>query len=185
MKQLNKITNQQFEKELNDKNNISIVKSAMSKTIRYIKAKYPSYVTPKTQDFDNIQEIAIWKTLIYYDGRFGTKFTTYLYKLTQQLCWAEFQKNKILDDCYIKTQLKSNKKLFYVKDYEEIAKSDLINTIFSKLNTEESKLLKMRFFEKRNLKKIGQEFGYSYETARKNIKKLIRRLKTEFCGVLL
>jgi RNA polymerase sigma factor (sigma-70 family) len=147
------ISNKQYEDALNNNNNRAIIEHACKTFIGII----------PDDELQHCKLIALWESLQRYRPEKGKKFTSFLY---QKVRW----------ECY-KALKQINKEKRYVSIIEDVVGKDSDENFDEWLellpDKESKKLIEQRFLQKMTLKEIGKYHGYSYETARKRINKII------------
>jgi RNA polymerase sigma factor (sigma-70 family) len=139
-----------------------------SSDIQSIMGKVASrYMTAiEEDDIESIKMDTLWHCLKKYDEGRGTKFTSYLY---QQLTFA------------MKNALKKKRREFTSEHFDKEDHTPIINNqvidIVSGLDDEDSNILKQRFYDNLTIKEIGNENGYSRETARRKLQNALKNCK--------
>jgi RNA polymerase sigma factor (sigma-70 family) len=121
-------------------------------------------------DIESIQMNTLWNCIKKFNPEKGTKFTSYLY---QQLSYA--MKNKVK-----KKRHEYNAETLEKPDHSAAARREVLD-IMTGLDEEDSKILHQRFYDNMTMKEIGKQNGYSRETARRRLKKIINLCK-EVCN---
>lgn len=147
------ITDQEFSIAWENKENRRIMQSAIR--------RYLGIISP--DEVNSCKMIGLWECLKRHDPTKGRKFTTYLYGGVQIQCKKVINKVKyvVIDD--VVSYMDFNR--IYIRDS------------LDKLEEEYQDLVYSRFFERKTLKEIAEENGYSIETARRRIKKALCKLK--------
>lgn len=149
------LNNEEFTKILNNQNNIKIAKSV---------AKL--FTILDKDDVDSEIMVCLWKTASNFDPNRNVKFTTYFREI---LFWKLMQLTR--------KKLKE-KKMFINKTLECGKVNDTtFYDVLSDIPKKYSKVLVQKYLEKKSLKEIGQENGYSYEYARVQIKQAIEYIR--------
>jgi len=116
-------------------------------------------------EIDSLQMDILWDCINKYDSSRGSKFTSYLY---QQLSFA------------LRSITKKKKKEFATKTIEEntacnkAQHSTSYYDILDGLPVEVSNIIKQRFINNMTMNEIGNENGYSRETARRKLIKAVK-----------
>jgi len=155
------INNEAFLKALRDSNNLRIMNKVCS-----------IYQNILSQDeLHRCKLLALWKAMCRFDSSCGKKFTSYLYNSVKWEC----QKELYCVNKYRKGSTYSDS-LFESFDKYDIDIIDVIEKLPNKL----SKVIKQKFFYNMTMEEIGQKNHYSRETARRNVKRGLEKLK-EIC----
>lgn len=159
--QKNIVLDEDFNKELQNSNNIRIMNKVCSFYLRVI----PS------DDLHRCKLVALWKAMSKFNPSGGQKFTSYLYNSIKWECQKElylinkFRKGAVYDDLLTECVDKSNFEIF-----------DIVEKLPPKLEI----VIKQKFFFGLTMEEIGNENNYSRETARRYVKKGIEKLQ-EIC----
>lgn len=152
----NKLNDIEFENALKDPNNKAIMIKASSAFQKLI----------SKEELESCKMVALWQSM--QDWRFdgGQKFESYLYQKVKweclRVCIKEFKYKK------------RNREL--VHDIKT-KKSESLVDVLEILDPSEQTLIIQRYIYNMTLKEIGIQHGYSYETARKKIKKILLKIK--------
>lgn len=118
-------------------------------------------------ELERCKMIGLWIALQTYNKRKKTKFTSYL-------------KSRVRWECL--HYLISNKSMISLNKMKELSVGDGIDKIdlkeaISNLSNEAQKLIYQRFTTGLTFKQMGRLNGYSHETARKKLKKILTELR--------
>ena len=151
------LSNEEFVKILNNTDNIRIGKN-VAKNFHYL----------DKHEIESETMLCLWEAASKFDKTRKVKFTTYYHSC---LYWKLLQlaKKKQIYQKLISTKAK---KAIENKAYEHNFELHLDG-----IPEDLAKLLRQKYLEKKTLKEIGKENGYSYERARILIKKAITILK--------
>jgi DNA-directed RNA polymerase specialized sigma subunit len=132
--------------------------------------KYVLYQYRKILDYDTLKSCglhALWRCLQYHDDKYKRKFTSSLYQFVKWECERE-----------IKSKYKSSKNTINI-DCDIIAdeKSNLFTYISNILDKESFNLIKLRFIDGMTLDEIGKECGFTKESARQKINRILLHLR--------
>tara|TARA_R100000808_G_scaffold5713_1_gene17169 strand:+ start:12598 stop:13098 length:501 start_codon:yes stop_codon:yes gene_type:complete len=155
------INNEDFLEALKDINNLKIMNKVCS-----------FYQNILSQDeLHRCKLLALWKAMCKFDPSCGKKFTSYLYNSVKWECQKELY-------CVNKYRRGSSysDSLFECFDRYD---TDIIDAI-EKLPNKLSKVIKQKFFDSMTMEEIGLKNHYSRETARRNVKRGLEKLK-EIC----
>jgi RNA polymerase sigma factor (sigma-70 family) len=117
-------------------------------------------------DIESAYAVSVWRARERFIPSFNTKFTTFFYLIFNKECLNLCRKLKL-------TQQLDNEVLI-----EDTHMFEFEHFMY-RLPEEGRKLLTQRYLERKTLREIGDENGYSYEIARKKIKKYIKSLTEE------
>jgi len=150
------IGNKEYEEALSDKNNTMIMNCVCYKFVKSL----------NKDELYQCKLMALWKALKSWQPEKGRKFTTFLY---QKLYW----------ECIKEVNAKYNNKYVNVnycekKTYDELPMFEMLDG----LNEDIKDIVQKKYIDMMTLQEIGNEYGCSYETIRKKIKKAINQLKT-------
>lgn len=152
----NKLSNIEFENALENPNNKAIMIKASSAFKKFI----------SKEELESCKMVALWQSMQDWRLDGGQKFESYLYQKVKweclRVCTQEFKYKKRNRELIHDIQTRKNENLL-----------DLLEI----LDPSEQDLLTQRFLHNMTLKEIGTLHGYSYETARKKIKKILSKLK--------
>jgi RNA polymerase sigma factor (sigma-70 family) len=155
---MNEVSDYKFNIVYNDKVN----KAVISKATRRFRKDIPK------DDLIRCGLMATWKSIQKYDENRKAQFTSYLYKRTLWECLdyltEKYRNNKML--CQMDVDTFPDKEPGHFED------------IIEELPSEEQKLLRQRFFYGMTLEEIGIENGYSYETSRYQLIRVLKNLKS-------
>ena len=135
------------------------IKSIMSKAcIRYRKGI-------DVHELKSIKMVTLWKCIEKYDPNRQTKFTSFLYQHLTFACKNQLKKKKLEYSC---------DKIETV-DYRN---SNLgIDYLVEGMPEKPAKVLRQRYIHNMTMNEIGQENGYSRETARRRVISAIQLCK--------
>lgn len=152
------ITDEEFEKAYQNKDNIKIIKA--------VTKKYSGQLSEDAQKTCGLH--GLWRCIQNHDNSYGRKFTTSLFMHVEWECKRELfsQKKKPLtflgeSDCQI----------------ENRHKKEGVSEILDCLTDKQKNIIYQRFYENMTLEEIGKKQGYSKEAARQNINKIIEKLR--------
>lgn len=148
------ITNEEFIKAWENKDNKKIINSAMR--------RYYRYMSP--DDIESCKMIGLWECMKSYNGDLG-KFKTYLYRGIQIQCIKSLKNMNKNNHTSLADVVDQSFDVSQVRDSINQLDEEYQNLIFS------------RFFEMKTLKEIANENNYSHETARRRINKALCQLK--------
>jgi len=144
-----KVSNQIYENALNNQDNIMIMHSAGSCFIHAL----------DKDEMYRCKLIALWEALKLWKPDGGSKFTAFLYQRVTWECLKALQyENK-----------HTNVNLDYI-DREASPETDM-SEMLEILPDDLKGVVEKRYIYRMTLREIGDEYGYSYETARKKLKK--------------
>lgn len=149
------VSNEEYENALNNQNNLMIMHRAGSCFIH-------------TLDEDEIHRcklIALWEALQAWKPDRGSNFTSFLY---QRVIW----------ECLKVVQYQNKNKDVQV-DYidQEVLPDTPFVEVVENLPDDLQDIVEKRYVYNMTLREIGDEHGYSYETARKKLKKAFQHMK--------
>jgi len=158
------ITDEEFEKALNNKDNIRIIKS--------VTKKYSGRLSKEIQKSCGLH--GLWRCIKNHDDSYGRKFTTSLFMHVEWECKRELSAQK-------------RKPLVFLGEYDDKIESPPLNMeaseILDCLTENQKKIMHQRFFENMTLQEIGENHGYSKEAARQNVNKIIEKLRATIVDV--
>ena len=152
------ITNEQFEKEYKNQDNINIIRSATK--------KYSKTLSPDERERCGMH--GLWRCIQSHDPKYGRKFTTSLFIHVDWECKREIASLNRKPEMPLGN---------FDQEISDISPSGSFDDIVSGLNDNEKSIIYQRFYENRTLEEIGKSQGYSKEAARQNINKIIGELK--------
>ena len=131
------------------------------------------------EEIESCKLTGLLKSLEGWTQESGIKFTTYLYKRVQWECFYEadkvnkyYKKHKPFDESGQKTLKWSIQEFMKSEGREEV--KDVIEL----LSEQSLKLIRQRFYENMTFNEIGEANGYTYETARKNVRKILINIRS-------
>ena len=149
------VSNKEYEDALKNRDNIMIMHSAGSNFSH-------------TLDEDEIHRcklIALWEALQAWKPDRGSKFTVFLYQRVQWECLKSINYNNKHRD----VQLDGID--------QEILPDTSLDEFLEILPNELRDVIEKRYVYNMTLREIGEEYGYSYENARKKLKKAFKHIK--------
>jgi RNA polymerase sigma factor (sigma-70 family) len=155
------ISNDDFLKALKDSNNLRIMNKVCS---------FYQNILSK-DELHRCKLLALWKAMCKFDPSCGKKFTSYLYNSVKWEC----QKDLYNVNKYRKGITYSDSLFEYFDRHD----TDIVDTI-EKLPNKFSKVIKQKFFHNMTMEEIGTKNHYSRETARRNVKRGLEKLR-EIC----
>ena len=149
------VSNKEYEKALNNKDNTMIMHRACSCFLHVL----------DEDELYRCKLIALWEALQAWKPDRGSKFTAFLYQRVVWECLKSIKamnKNRDVQVEYIDRAVLPDTSMDEVL---EILPDDLKNVV------------EKRYLHNMTLREIGDEYGYSYETARKKLKKAFQHMK--------
>lgn len=170
------ISNEEFEKEYKNPDNIKIIKMAMFKTILFFRKRYNDNINIDYSTMKAWGQFALWKALSYYSPNHKSKckFSSFLFRITTQVCASEYKKIKPLENTISLNKLEN---ILYIN-------IDEFNNYIDGLDEDDQNILRDKFISHKTYKEIGLSRGICSESARKKTKKILSRLKSDSSGVL-
>jgi len=155
------INNDEFLRALNDINNLRIMNKVCS---------FYQNILSK-DELHRCKLLALWKAMCRFNPSCGKKFTSYLYNSVKWECQKELY--------HVNKHRKGITYTDSLFEYFDRYDTDIIDAI-EKLPSKFSKVIKQKFFNSMTMEEIGLENDYSRETARRNVKRGLEKLK-EIC----
>jgi RNA polymerase sigma factor (sigma-70 family) len=152
------VSNEEYESALKNKDNIMIMHSAGS-----------SFITVLDEDeIHRCKLIALWEALQAWRPNRGSKFTAFLY---QRVYW----------ECLKCVKFNNKNRDVQVEFIDrEVLPDTPIEEVLEILPDDLQDIIKKRYVYGMTLREIGDEHGYSYETARKKLKKASNCMKVVY-----
>ena len=149
------ISNEVYEKALNNRDNVLIMHAASS--------RFNQQLTP--DEIHSCELMALWHALRLWRPDKGKKFTSFLY-------------NKVFYEC-LRTVVVNRKNYMIQSEFVDKAVSPqpTLYEILDGVPDDISELLEKRYIYGMTLREIGEEYGYCYETIRKRLKKAQKYVK--------
>jgi len=150
------VSNEEYEKALNNNDNIMIMNS--------VGAKFTYSIDP--DEIYRCKLTALWEALKTWKPDGGRKFTAYLY---QRVYW----------ECLKSIKTNTQKHTVQVQYIEKVVAPELsIFELLDGLPQDLQNMMEKRCIHKMTLREIGAEHDCCYETIRKRIKKAAKYIKT-------
>lgn len=150
-----KVSNKVYEEALDNRDNMMIMHSAGSRYMRILDA----------DEIHRCKLIALWEALQVWDINKGSKFTAFLYQRVQWECLKSIQYHNKNQDVQ-------------VEHLERAVLPDTsVDEVLEILPAELKDIVKKRYVYGMTLREIGDEYGFSYETVRKRLKKASKCMK--------
>jgi RNA polymerase sigma factor (sigma-70 family) len=149
------VNDKEYEDALNNHDNQMIMHSASVSFVRIL-------------DEDEIYRcklIALWEALQAWKPDRGSKFTAFLYQRVKWECLKSIQNQKQYRDIQLDNI------------DQEVLPETSIDELLEILPEDLKGVVKKRYLYNMTLREIGDEYGYSYETARKKLKKASKCVK--------
>lgn len=163
------ISEEEFLLARKDTNNIRIIKKAISQYFKWFSQQdFPHLIDfPQYDELKALGDIALWKALSSFNKDKKYKFTSWLFKITlQQL--SNDVRSRYSGQVYSSIQGGCDRIVF---DENVLEDSEYLDGYLRRLGSVDSKIMKLRLFDKLTLNEISQQVKLSRECVRKRIKK--------------